>query len=281
MNNAEVCGEIDMEKDEYSIRSIKRGLSVLQAINRSGSLRLKDISLATDLPYPTICRIVETLVEAGMIEREESVRKYRPTALVQTLSLGYQEDHALAMRARSHIVTLCKKVNWPITIATRVGNTMMIRDSTHRLTTLTFNNYGPGYTLPLLECSVGKAYVAYCDDEERDHIISSLGKLDTDEDRRAYSILIDGFLVKRIISDGYATHEYNQYTESPGKTSSLGVPIFVDGKLAGGLGLIFFSSSMSAKDAARDFVHEMKLTADAIGGQAGLTQNTKQGSAPQ
>lgn len=270
-----------MDKEEYSIRSIKRGLSVLQAINRSGSLRLKDISLATDLPYPTVCRIVETLVDAGMIEREASVRKYRPTALVQTLSVGYQEDHALVMRARPHIVALCRKVNWPITLATRVGNTMMIRDSTHRLTTLTFNNYAPGYTLPLLECSVGKAYVAYCDDDEREHIISSLKKIDTDEDKRAYLILSDGFLVKRIVEDGYATHEYNQYTESPGKTSSLGVPIFIDGKLAGGLGLIFFSSSMSARDAARDFVDEMKRTAEAIGSSTGIVQNARHEISPQ
>lgn len=254
-----------MEKDDNSIRSIKRGLSVLQAINRSGSLRLLDISSATNLPYPTVCRIVETLVDAGMIEREESVRKYRPTALVQTLSVGYQEDHALVMRARPHIVALCNKVNWPITIATRVGNTMMIRDSTHRLTTLTFNNYAPGYTLPLLECSVGKAYVAYCDNEERSNIISGLKKINTDENERAYTILEDGFLVKKILLDGYATHEYNQYTESPGKTSSLGVPIFVDGKLAGAMGLIFFSSSMSVSSAAREFTDEMKHIAEVIG----------------
>ncbi len=254
-----------MENDDHSIRSIKRGLSVLQAINRSGSLRLMDISFATNLPYPTVCRIVDTLVDAGMIEREESVRKYRPTALVQTLSVGYQEDHALVMRARPHIVALCKKVNWPITVATRVGNTMMIRDSTHRLTTLTFSNYAPGYTLPLLECSVGKAYVAYCDNDERDNIVAGLKKINTEENNRAYSILEDGFLVKRILEDGYATHEYNQYTESPGKTSSLGVPIFVNGNLAGALGLIFFSSSMSVRDAARDFVEEMKHSAEVIG----------------
>jgi hypothetical protein len=43
------------------------------------------------------------------------------------------------------------------------------------------------------------------------------------------------------------------------------VPIFVNGKLAGALGLIFFSSSMSVRDAARDFVDEMKHSAELIG----------------
>lgn len=127
-------------RDDFSVRSIRRGLDVLQTINRSGSLRLMDISNATKLPYPTVSRIVETLVETGMIEREPSTKSYRPTALVQTLSVGYQDEHALTAIARPHIVELCQKVAWPITITTRVGNRMMVRDSTHRLTTLTFNN---------------------------------------------------------------------------------------------------------------------------------------------
>lgn len=266
-----------MPKDDFTVRSIHRGLQVLQAINRSGSARLMDISNATELPYPTISRIVETLVETGMVEREPSSRRYRPTALVQTLSVGYQEEHVLVSLARPHIVELCKKVGWPITITTRVGNRMMVRDSTHRLTTLTFNNYAPGYTLPLLECSVGKVYLAFCEDEERESIISSLDILDDAPeqedvaDQMARLLLRDDdILLRDIRSQGYAYHAYNQYTENPGKTSSLAVPVFVDGKLAGGLGLIFFSSSMSVAEAAEKYADEMKKTASAIGDSSEL-----------
>lgn len=105
-----------------------RGLEVLQVINRAGSTRLKDISAITGLPYPTVCRIVDTLEEAGMIERDSSRRNYRPTALVRTLSVGFQEDEYLVTKARKHIETLCSDVGWPITIATRVGDLMMIRN---------------------------------------------------------------------------------------------------------------------------------------------------------
>ncbi|MEM8917396.1 MAG: helix-turn-helix domain-containing protein [Pseudomonadota bacterium] len=254
-----------MAKDDYTIRSIHRGFGVLQAINRSGSMRLMDISKSTQLPYPTVSRIVETLVELGMVERESSGRRYRPTALVQTLSAGYQEEHALVSCARPHIVKLCNTVGWPITITTRVGNRMMVRDSTHRLTTLTFNNYAPGYTLPLLECSVGKVYLAFCEDEERNSIISSLEKLDDKVDQMAKLLLRDDdVLLNDIREKGYAYHAYNQYTENPGKTSSLAVPVFLDGKLAGGLGLIFFSSSMSVAEAAEKYVDEMRETAKLI-----------------
>lgn len=252
-------------KDDLSIRAIRRGLDVLQAVNRAGSMRLTDISKATGLPFPTVSRIVDTLVDAGMLEREPARRFYRPTALVQTLAVGYKEDHELVALARPHIVALCKLVGWPITVTTRVGNNMMVRDSTHKLTTLTFSNYAPGYTLPLLECSAGKAYLAFCDEDERSIVISSLKQLQSAPDKMAQLLLSDeAQFLGDIRAKGYASHAYNQYTENPGKTSSLAVPLFIGGKLAGGMGLVFFSSVMTVAQAADRYLNAMKATADLI-----------------
>jgi IclR family transcriptional regulator, mhp operon transcriptional activator len=254
-----------VSKDDFSVRAIQRGLYVLQAINRGGSMRLVDISRSTTLPYPTVFRIVETLIDAGMVESEPGRRRYRPTALVQTLSYGYREELELVAVARPHIVALCKEVSWPITIATRIGNSMMVRDSTHKLTTLTFNDYAPGYTLPLLECSVGKAYLAHCSDEERTIITASLKHLDSVPDRMAQLILNDkSALFDEIREQGFASHAYNQYTANPGKTSSLGVPLYLNGKLAGALGLVFFSAAISMAKATERYVDLMKATAGAI-----------------
>ncbi len=256
----------DGKRDEFSVRAIKRGLDVLQAINRGGAMRLIDISRATGLPYPTVFRVVETLIDVGMVEAEPGRRRYRPTALVQTLSLGFREDLALVSMARPHIVALCKEVGWPVTIATRIGNNMIVRDSTHKLTTLTFSDYAPGYALPLLECSVGKAYVAFCSDEEREIIISSIQQLDDEPDKMARLILRDeDGLISDVRRKGYASHAYNQYTANPGKTSSLGVPIFIEGQFVGALGLVFFSSAISVPEAAARYVEKMKATAVAIG----------------
>ncbi len=262
-----LCFEDDpiSEKGDYSIRSIRRGFDVLRAINRAGSPRLTDISNVTSLPYPTVSRIVETLLAIGMIERVPGNHRYRPTALVQSLSAGYQEDNALVVSARPFIVDLCKKVGWPITVATRVGNCMMVRDSTHSLTTLTFKNYAPGYTLPLIECSVGKAYLAYCGRDERESIIASLDKFEDESDTMARVLLGDNDLLDHIRTRGYATHAYNKYTENPGKTSSLGVPILCDDQLVGCLGLVFFSAAMRVEDASEQFIDAMQATAKAIG----------------
>lgn len=246
------------------IRAISRGLAVLKAINRGGSLSMMQIAQQSSVPYPTACRIVQTLLDEGMIEREPARKRYRPTALVQTLSLGYQATDHLVTTARPHIVALCNKVSWPISIAARTGNSMIVRDSTHQLTSLTLSNYYPGFTLPLLECSTGKCYLAFCPDEERETILSGLRKLQGSADKLAALLLHKGALIDDIRAKGYATQVRNLYTATPGKTSSIAVPLFDNGRVVGSMALIFFASAMSMDEALRQYVGDLKATAQTI-----------------
>jgi IclR family mhp operon transcriptional activator len=206
-----------MEKG-VPIRSISRCVSVLQAINRAGDLSLMEIAKTAKVPYPTACRIVQTLLHEQLIEREPTRKHYRPTALIQSLSNGFQVRSQLVAVAREHIVALTKKHGWPISIATRVGPSMVIRDSTHALTYLTFNNYAPGYMLPILESAAGKAYLAYADADERDLIIRELRASGGTWDFLTMKMLESGDLVDDIRKVGYAVKGRNRFTETPGKT---------------------------------------------------------------
>ena len=58
-----------MEKG-VPIRSITRSIAALKAINRHGSLSMMEIAKASEVPYPTACRIVQTLLYEGLIEQE-------------------------------------------------------------------------------------------------------------------------------------------------------------------------------------------------------------------
>ena len=161
------------------IRSISRCIAVLQAINRHGSLTLMDVARAAQLPYPTTCRMIQTLMHEGLIECEPTRKCYRATALVQTLSQGFHNHDHLVVKARPHITALTGRVGWPVAIVTRVGQLMMVRDSTHNLTSLTFVLYSPGYVMPLLECASGHVYLAHASEEERRNIIEGLETLDS------------------------------------------------------------------------------------------------------
>lgn len=252
--------------EKYSpIRSISRSIFILQAINRSGTLSMTEIAQASDLPYATVFRIVQALVHEGLLEREPVRKRYRATALVHSLSQGYQSRNRLVTAARTHIVALTHAVVWPITITTRTGAVMIIRDSTHQLTSLTLNDYRPGYTFPILECSSGRAYVAFCDENERQTIFKGLraepGPISLD--RLAHYEA--AATLTRIRELGYATKARNRFTEDPGKTSSIAVPIFENEDLAGAMTLTFFASAVSMVASIDRYVERMKVAARAVG----------------
>lgn len=253
-----------MPERDGNVRAISRGLAVLQAVNRGGSITMMEICRGAGIPYPTACRIVQTLIDEGMIEREPARKRYRPTALVRTLSFGYQEDGDLVAVARPHIVALTNRLAWPVSVTTRVGPMMMVRDSTHRLTSLTLHNYFPGYTLPIIECSTGKAYLAFCDEDERVGVLQGLRHLDGPAERMALLLTSSERMLADIRARGFATQARNAYTATPGKTSSIAVPLFLHDRVIGAAALIFFASAVSMADAEGRFVAELQATARAI-----------------
>jgi IclR family mhp operon transcriptional activator len=253
-----------MEKG-VPIRSISRCVAVLQAINRAGSLSMMDIAHASSVPYPTACRIVQTLLHEGLIEREPARKHYRPTALVQTLSHGFQDDGQLVRAARPHLVDLTKALSWPTSLTTHVGHRMVVRDSTHTLTSLTFNNYYPGYTLPILECAAGQAYIAFAAEDERREILRTLRAIPENASSNTLALFESGVLVDEIRDAGLAAKGRNQFNNNPGKTSSIAAPIMDGDRVTGALTLVFFASALKLNDALGQFGDRIKTAARHIG----------------
>lgn len=247
------------------IRAISRGIAILQAVNLRGSATMMEIANAVDLAYPTTSRIVDTLVEYGMLERAANCKRYRPTALVQTLSLGYQSEDRLAVASRPHIVEMTKRCSWPMSVCSRVGMNMVIRESTHAMTAFTLTVYHPGYRIPLLSSSSGKAYLAFCAPSERNVIFEGL---------RQYhgASLSNRASIERILDDirqrGVSVQEKIQHTANPGRTSSISAPIFDDELLVGTVTLIYFSSSMTIDQAVEVHGPSVRQCAERI--SAGL-----------
>jgi IclR family transcriptional regulator, mhp operon transcriptional activator len=253
-----------MEKG-VPIRSLSRGIAVLQAVNRGQSLSMMEIARTSEVPYPTACRIVQTLLHEGLIEREPSRKRYRPTALTQTLAHGFQGHARLVQAARPHLVDLTRALGWPVSISTHVGNSMVIRDSTHALTALTFSNYFPGYALPVLECASGLVYLSHMQEEARAAILHTLELMDRTRSRHIINVLQHEGLAAKIREQGYATRGNNQFTHNPGKTSSIAVPLFEDGRITGALTLAFFAAATKMDNAVLQFVEPLKAAARAIG----------------
>ncbi|WP_156374413.1 helix-turn-helix domain-containing protein [Pseudorhodoferax sp. Leaf274] len=248
------------------IRSVSRSIAVLQAINRGDWLTVMEISKAVDLPYPTTFRIIQTLMHEGLVVCEASCKRYRVTALVQSLAQGYADQGSLVDALRPRMVELTRKHSWPISLTTHVGRSMVVRDSTHSLSSLTFWNYAPGFCLPLLESASGHAFLAHAPSHKR---IALLEGLEAYERR---SPLLDMFksekLVQNIRDNGYATWERNPHAQVPGKTSSIAVPLFDHGEVVGALSLVFFASALPMAEAVRRYADDLKDAAQRLSDDA-------------
>ncbi|KQM70907.1 MULTISPECIES: IclR family transcriptional regulator [unclassified Sphingomonas] len=248
-----------MEKG-VPIRSISRSIAALKAINRHGSLSMMEISKASEVPYPTACRIVQTLLYEGLIEQEPARKRYRPTAMVQTLAHGFQQDDRLVKAARPHIVELTRRFGWPVSIATRVGRNMMLRDSTHANTSLTFEQYYPGFTLPILDSASGKLSMAFAPEEERLMILKWM-RVSQEIDLQYLATAQASLDVERIRRQGYAVQGRNHFNLTPGKTSSIAVPIFRNGVFEAAMTMVFFVTAMKLEVALESYLEELKSAA--------------------
>jgi IclR family mhp operon transcriptional activator len=262
-----------MEQDG-SIRSISRALAILRAINRKGSLSLTEIAKAVDVPYPTALRIVRALVEEGVIEREPTRKWYRPTAMIQALSYGFQNNDQLVTVARPHIVALTQQVHWPISIVTRVGNAMVVRDSTSTMTPFTFNHYFPGWQVPLSVSASGRAFLAHSEEAERRELIAYYEAHGTEGEVATLRAFEQQGEVARIRAQGYAAAARNAYSASPRRTSSVAVPLFQEDMLLGSLTMVFFSAAMPLDTAVERFVGALQTTARRIGDDMAAAQRS-------
>ena len=258
--------KVAMGEDEAdgSIRAISRGLAVLKVINRKGSANLTEISRETEIPYPTVCRIITTLLQEDMIERELNRKRYRPTMMVQSLAVGYQQESSLVTVARQTLEQLCTDLVWPISLATRVGSCMVLLDSTHHMTSLTLSRYYPGFTMPVTECATGRAYLAHCDTATRQQILNNLETVEFTAHGRINPDRYDESFWQDIRDKGYAVQAHNLFSANPGKTSSIAVPIIVNGTIAASIAVIFFRTSLKLDTAELSFVDKLSEAAREI-----------------
>lgn len=247
------------------VRAISRGFSVLSAISRDGPITLMDISRKAEVPYATACRIVQTLLHEGLIDREPGRKRYRVTSLVLSLATGFQDEDFLAAEALPFMEDLTRKIGWPVSLCTRVGTRMVVRAATHQMTTLTFTNYYPGFTLPISESAAGKAYLAHCSDEERGMINDAWEATDNEAAQAGMLLMCDDVALQNIRDSGYALQIRNKQNNEPGKTSAISVPLIgADGQLKGALVLIYFASAITPTEAPARFLGELNQLSASI-----------------
>ncbi|MBL8471702.1 MAG: DNA-binding transcriptional regulator [Rhodocyclaceae bacterium] len=232
-----------------TVQGLCRGLSILRAINLSanGWATIGELSAETGLHRTTVRRMLETLQTEGYVRRSASDDSYRLNQKVRQLSDGFTDDEWISEIANPVLGELLKKVVWPSDLCTLDGDSMLVRETTHRFSPLSFHRAMIRQRMPILFTAAGRSYLAFCRDEERAQILQLLESGHDDQAAFARNRKLVEQLLDKVRRQGYATNEGEWSPQS--KISAIGMPVRYEGYALASINVVFLKKALTLDEA--------------------------------
>lgn len=129
------------EQTEYkTVRGLTRGLMLLNMLNKlDGGASVGLLAELSGLHRTTVRRLLETLQEEGYVRRSPSDDSFRLTIKVRQLSEGFRDEQWISALAAPLLGDLLREVVWPTDVSTLDVDAMVVRETTHRFSRLSFH----------------------------------------------------------------------------------------------------------------------------------------------
>ncbi len=248
-------------KADQELRSLKRGLKVLSLLNQTEHVSITELARHLDLPRTTAERIMLTLLAEGYVQRVPDDKRYRLSPKVCGLSGGFSQDCWVVQSAGQMLLRLTEKIGWPLAIAAPSSDHMVLRSTTDSTTSLWLNRRRVGAETPILNSSSGLVAYAFSTEAEQNvmrHLL--LQSSDPYNRERASRTALD-LLIEPVVEQGFAF----QPPPFNNPEQSIAFPIFVNGKYAASLLMIFITRAMSSSMVIDKYVPHLRTLAGDIG----------------
>jgi len=253
------------------VRGLSRGLAVLRALNTlpGGMGGVVELARASGLHRTTVKRLLETLRNEGLVHHKDDGASYALSFEVKGLSEGYVGaewvDRVAEPAMRKHL----RALSWPSDLATPDAGFMIVRESTHRVSLLSQHRATIGIRIPMLVSSLGRAWLAWCADEEREATLALLRSRSDAVGEMAR----DTAYVKRVIREtrrrGYAVNRGEWLAEA--SVSAIALPVRIGEHAIGGINLVLQNNAVTEREIATRYVPLLRALANDISnGAAGL-----------
>ena len=168
-------GITDQVKPSYPpVESVRRALAILRTVNRLKIATVGEIHAATKLPKPTIVRMLDTLIADGYVARDNMCGGYHVTRRVQELDSGYEGIAQIIEVSRPFAIDLTNRIKWPVGIGTLDGDAIAVHFWTGTISPWVHANTLLGHRPNLVTSAMGRAYLAFCGEEERQAAIKAM-----------------------------------------------------------------------------------------------------------
>ena len=237
-----------------TIRALSRGLNVMKILSATGGASCQRIADELNLSRPTVHRILVTLIDEGLVAVDEG-KTFRCAVASRSLQNGLTDKAWALWSAVSTLVELQKEVVWTCEIATFENYAMMLQDSMHhenpfKIEVREFDDRPRS----MLTSAHGQAYLAFCPENEAEHILSHL---ETFGDRMHRKTQVNSYTrsrLRKIREQGYALEQRIDYPH----VTVIAVPIRHENRVLGCVGIAWMTRAIKLQGALDQFLGALK-----------------------
>ena len=258
-----------MAKSE-TIRGLERGIQVLQALQSTPLSSLQDIHVTTRISKPSLLRILNTLERAGLISRRLADGRYRTSTNLTRMARKGDRHDRVAEAAAPVLQRLCEKISWPSDLMVPAGDHLEIRETNRPQSPFLIHVNRVGQQVGWLLTGVGRAYLAFCPEKEREQLLQRLRKSDKPDDRlarepkRLDKILADtrarGYGMRDPIFTGgtYGTVPHND------GLAAIAVPLLDRKRVHGSINILWIKTAFTVEEFAARHLADLQAAAREI-----------------
>lgn len=247
------------------VEGLRRGMSLLRALNNFATgANVAELAQVTGLHRTTVRRLLETLVLENCVAFNPRSDRFQLAPGCRDLSEGYRDEHWVSALAAPLMMDMLRVLPWPADLTSLDGDAMIIRESTHRYSRLSFHRAMVGRRLPLTCTASGRTYLAWCSDAERSNLVLLIADREREprESEKQFERRVDQ-LVRKVRRLGYGENEGHWAEQS--RFSAIAVPVLAQTQLLGVLSTVFPVSAMTPTEAADKYLSTLLGCAAAIG----------------
>jgi IclR family transcriptional regulator, mhp operon transcriptional activator len=250
-------GQSDPGRRSYPpVESVRRALEILRVVNQLRIASVTEIHASTRLPKPTIVRMLETLIADGYVARDNMYGGYRVTCKTKELNSGYDGISMVIEASRALAIDLTRRLKWPIGIGVLDGDALSVQFWTGAISPWAHRNTVLGLRPSFLSSSMGRSYLAFCPENEREQIMDRL-RADPKNGLTPEREAEFRALLARLRANGYALRDPR--TE-PKETVTLSMPLCLGDKVLAAISISFYKTAVLAHEISTQIIEPLRET---------------------
>jgi IclR family transcriptional regulator, mhp operon transcriptional activator len=263
---------------DYKVKTIdalNRGLRVLEVLHDMRAASLHDLNRETGIPKSTLIRILHTLHSRGLVWQRMADGAFLPSHTLQ-LRAPLDDSDWLGEIASPLLERLCERVPWPSVLSVPRLDYMEVIETNSPRACFDYLPPAPvGCRANMLRSASGRAYLAFCPDQEREAILRRL----RERDLPGHELAHDAAAMRRVVEitrrRGYAVRAPD-FGGDYGKTrdqandgrNSIAMPVSADSQVLGCVNLTWRIGTLTAEQVAERHLEDLRAAVHSIEKQA-------------